>query len=152
MPAKTPQSPMVPVASVLVRVAEALRDGGCPAASQALAELDAHAGTLAEPRRASHLKHLAALRESLRDNDARGALRNLSRVREVLVPAANDVPFGVGDPVSVVRSRHGWHDGRLAGRVASRAQSAEGSWSYEVEDEEGGLHEVRRTRDLRPGP
>ena len=138
------------VADFLVAVAEALRDGGCAAAGRALDGLDAHAGVLALPRYASHAKHLDALRASLAADDPRGALRNLSRVREHLVPAANDRPFEVRDPVSVVRSRHGWHDGTLTGTVASRHVSPEGTWSYVVRDDEGAEHEVESTRDLRP--
>ena len=55
----------------------------------------------------------------------------------------------VGDPVSVVRTDHGWFDGRLNATVRSVVHTATGGISYTVEDEEGLTHFCRRRGDVR---
>lgn len=61
----------------------------------------------------------------------------------------NDFPYRKGDRVSVIRTRHGWHDGTLSAVVVSAWQTITNVWQYRVKDSEGIVHEVLHTRDMR---
>ena len=115
-----------------------------------LAALDAEGDTLAGPRYAAARRPLEQLREAAASGNRRVAERCLARLQRLTLPVANDRPFELRAAVGVVRSRHGWHDGRLEGVVTSRHRSETGKWSYVVTDAEGGEHEVDHTRSLRP--
>lgn len=112
--------------------------------------LAAEGETLAGPRYDAARRPLEQLREAAASGNRRVAERCLARLHRLTLPVANDRPFELRDAVGVVRSRHGWHDGRLEGVVTSRHQSGTGKWSYGVTDAEGGEHEVDHTRNLRP--
>ena len=66
---------------------------------------------------------------------------------------ANDCPYKVGDYVSVIRHRHGWHDGNIQGEVTMAYKNDYGTWKYVVKitNDECGEYEVdvEHTRDLR---
>ena len=63
--------------------------------------------------------------------------------------AHNDNPFAVGDLVSVIRTRHGWHDGALKATIYHRYQNAQGTWSYFAKTCDGDDIEIHRTKDAR---
>ncbi len=56
---------------------------------------------------------------------------------------AADRTFADNQPVSVIRTEHGWHDGHLQGRVKP------GSGGHVVVDDDGCEHEIRHVRDIR---
>lgn len=58
-------------------------------------------------------------------------------------------PIEVGARVSIIRHRHGWEDGRLAGTVSSRHSREGGAFGYVVTTDDGGEYECRKTGDMR---
>ena len=52
--------------------------------------------------------------------------------------------YKIGDRVSILRTRHGWFDGKLEGRVVGVS-----TMSAVVEDEDGNRHEINHPRDLK---
>jgi hypothetical protein len=54
--------------------------------------------------------------------------------RDVGGRVANDDPFEVGERVSIIRARHGWHDGLLDGEVTRRWRTGTGTWKYGYSD------------------
>jgi len=148
MPA--PTTPIHEVQAVLDALEDAvLGDGPLSSADIPLADLAGRSELLGMPRYAGHAPHLAGLRQAVLAGDRHAARRHVLRLRGSLRPAANDRPFRVGDPVSVTRSRHGWHDG-TPGTVTDRSVDAGGTWSYDVTGEDGEEFEVGHTRDLHP--
>lgn len=61
---------------------------------------------------------------------------------------ANDSPFKKGDHVAIIRTRHGWLNGNVDGKVVYRGCRDTGTYYYTVRDRSGGMHEVEHTRDL----
>jgi hypothetical protein len=58
--------------------------------------------------------------------------------------------FNVGDDVAVIRARHGWHDGRLKGKVVEKYQKkGRMTFSFTVKGDDGELYEINRANDLR---
>lgn len=62
----------------------------------------------------------------------------------------NDHPFKIGDKVSVIRTRHGWHNGSLHVIITSCKQNPQGTWSYTAKELDNDFtHEIQHTRDAR---
>ncbi len=150
-PKPKPETGPERVAKAVAAMNAARADEGFPGnLAGPLEALDGEAATLAGPRYDAVRRPLRQLREAAATGNRRVAERCLARLHRLTLPVANDKPFELKAAVGVVRSRHGWHDGRLEGVVTSRHQSDTGKWSYVVTDAEGGEHEIDHTRSLRP--
>lgn len=97
---------------------------------------------LTNPRYAGHAPHLANLVNAVaRRNQAKANL-HLKRLTGIVHRVAADRTFRDGERVSIIRSEHGWYDGRLAGTVKP------GSGGHVVVDEDGTEHQIRHLRDI----
>ncbi len=96
------------------------------------------------PRYEGSVTHLHNMSMAIKKNKPDKAILHLNRLMKVVHPVAADSPFSVGDKVSIIRSDHGWYDGRIGGTIV-----AGGEGGYVVEDDDGGTHDVRKTRDMR---
>lgn len=84
------------------------------------------------------------------------AVKHAQKLSGQIRPVANDMPFKVGDKVSVIRHEHGWHDGRMEAIIRKAYQNGQGIWSYSAQvvrfedDEEfdnDHFVEINHTRD-----
>jgi len=57
--------------------------------------------------------------------------------------------FKTGDKVNIVRTRHGWFDGKLSAIITEIFHHETKRVSYTVKDDSGTKHEIYRTSDLR---
>lgn len=112
-------------------------------ASGAVAQMRTFGEFLSSPRYAGNGKHLDNLSSAVERQDERRASTHLARLAKVVRPMAADKTFADNQPVSVIRTEHGWYDGHLQGRVKP------GSGGHVVVDDEGGEHDIRHVRDIR---
>lgn len=104
--------------------------------------LPAYATTLAMARHAGHGKHLTNLSNAVDDQDRRRAEIHLVRLGRIIRIVAADDPLEDDARVRVMRTRHGWYDGHVSGRIVK------GSNGSIVEDAHGDRYEIEHRRDV----
>lgn len=107
--------------------------------------LPAYAKTLAMPRHAGHERHLANLANAVDNGSRRQAEIHLTRLGRIIRIVAADDVLEDGADVRIMRTRHGWYDGHVSGRIA------EGSNGSIVETADGERYEIEHRRDVTRG-
>ena len=121
---------------------EGIDAGDWERVDQTVAHLPLYAAMLADRRYDGHAKHLENLLGAIAKRTTEKATLHLVRLRKVVHVVAADRTFKDGERVSIIRTEHGWFDGRLGGRVKP------GSGGYVVEGDDGHDHDIRHLRDI----
>lgn len=122
---------------------EALRAENWELVDEAVSLLPLYEGFLANPRYVDHVPHLANLLKSIAKREPRKANHHIEKLAVTVRKTAADRVFKDGERVSIIRTEHGWFDGRLSGTVKA------GSGGYVIEGDDGHEHEIRHLRDIR---
>ena len=123
-------------------IGEGVDAGDWERVDQAVSHLPLYGPMLSDHRYDGHAAHLANLLGAISRRSQDKAKLHLARLRKVVRVVAADRTFADGERVSVKRTEHGWHDGRLQGRVKA------GSGGRIVIDDDGGENEIRHLRDI----
>lgn len=98
---------------------------------------------LSSPRYAGHAPHLTNLTNSVAKRAKTKAILHLKKLSGNVRRVAADRVYKGGERVSVIRSKHGWHDGNVSGKVMR------GSGGHLVESDDGTQYEIQHLRDIR---
>lgn len=98
---------------------------------------------LTDRRYAGHAPHLANMTSAIAKRAKAKAALHQERLTKVVHPMASDRTFKDGEHVSIIRTEHGWYDGRVGGRVKP------GSGGFAVEGDDGMEYEIQHLRDIR---
>lgn len=128
--------------SVLAAMTTAAAAGEWTAVDSAIETMPAFADLLAQPRHAGHDRHLRALAGAAAHRDAAKFAVHMIRLRRIVRLVANDDPLRKGDRVSITRTRHGWYDGGVTGKVSSDRGDL-------VLGDDGERYEIEHRRDVR---
>ena len=127
---------------VITLLGEALEADDWDAADRIVEFIPLYATFLTNARYDGHAAHLERMLTAIARRSRIKAALHRDRLRKVVHRVAADRVFKDGERVAIIRTEHGWLDGRLGGTVKP------GSGGYVIEGDDGENHEIRHLRDI----